>query len=423
MTTERLGGASPSNPMRNNTPDTKAQREERQRVEKVREIDPDEETQQRRRKFQMMMGDEDVPKEEAPKPPSPFQVEFHLKTEASVSDDEETPLPLTATPPAQNPVQPTDDLPQSDNFWEQADLPPDLPPKPTTYQEVTASKKQGKEASLFPGAPADPFKAPSSKKPPSSSKENSPPFFYAAPHSKDEEEAPLNAPFFPPHKPSNFSLQDDLTEEETETFGSPASSSKEKKSSRNEMAPFGNLEEPSITPVQKKKEEQKKEQRVSFSPHMEATALPPIPPDVQPVAQTALTQAQPYLNPETVPLFFQMVGAMYWMISPPGVNRTEFVLNHPAYINSKFYGARILIEKYTSAPDSFNIRLTGSDAAVTAFKEHIPTLLTAFQKGNFPFRIHRMDADYNTDRPVFRRKERQSQSDSDMGGDFKDKEQ
>ena len=42
MIAERPGGVSPNEPSRS-TPDTKAQREEKQRVEKVREIDPDEE--------------------------------------------------------------------------------------------------------------------------------------------------------------------------------------------------------------------------------------------------------------------------------------------------------------------------------------------------------------------------------------------
>lgn len=422
MSTERMGGASPSNPMRNNTPDTKAQREEKQRVEKVREIDPDEETQQRRRKFQMMMGDEEQATVESPKPPSPYQVEFHLKD--SPDSDTESEIPSTLSPsPDSSPVsseQASTDLPQSDHFWEKSDLPPDLPPQPPTYKEVSSSKK-GKQDALH----LDPFHGPiSAKKQPSSSakkEEKKPPFFYSDPNKKDDE-ALTAAPFFSTHKSTGSSPS--LEEEDAEELASgpfsapPSKQGKSEKEKR--MSPFGSPGEEIFTPERKKPEEKRKNPE-SFSLSKENIPLPPIPPDVQPAAQTALTQATPYLSPQTVPLFFQMIGAIYWMISPPGVQRTEFVLNHPAYANSKFFGARITIEKYTSAPDSFNIRLTGSDAAVTAFKENIPSLLNAFQKGNFAFRIHRFEADYSTDRPVFRRKERQTDSDSDMGGDFKDK--
>jgi hypothetical protein len=151
---------------------------------------------------------------------------------------------------------------------------------------------------------------------------------------------------------------------------------------------------------------------------IESSSLPTLPSDVQPMAATATTQAAPYLNPATASLFFQMVGTMYVMSGPQGVSRTEVVLNNPAFANSKFYGSTITIEKYATAPDSFNIRLTGSQEAVATFKENIPSLMTAFQNGKFAFKVNRLDVEYTIEKPVFRRKEKGEDKGEAGGGDL-----
>ena len=157
----------------------------------------------------------------------------------------------------------------------------------------------------------------------------------------------------------------------------------------------------------------KKEKEIEIASH----SLPSIPTQVQPMAMAATTQAAPYLSPETAALFYQMVGTIYVMVAPPGVTRTEVVLNSLSYANSKFYGATITIEKYATAPDSFNIRLTGSQEAVALFKENIPNLLNAFQNGNFSFKVNRLNAEYTLERPLFRRKERgESKGEGDAAG-------
>ncbi|MDE3048211.1 MAG: hypothetical protein KGI83_07710, partial [Verrucomicrobiota bacterium] len=93
-------------------------------------------------------------------------------------------------------------------------------------------------------------------------------------------------------------------------------------------------------------------------------------------------------------------------------------LNNPAYANSKFYGATITIEKYATAPDSFNIRLTGSNEAVVLFRENLPSLITAFENRKLNFTIGRIDVEYSMDRPVFRRKERGEGKGDTGGGDL-----
>jgi hypothetical protein len=202
--------------------------------------------------------------------------------------------------------------------------------------------------------------------------------------------------------------------------GIPSAGKASSKKGRGESLP--KKEEARKAPARKK--ERDDEMAVSYAPTFEeregggakqkgthapldiaTPSLPPLPASIQPIAAAAASQATSYLSPETIPLYFQMVGSIYVMITPPGISRTEIVLNNPAYSNSKFFGARITIEKYATAPDSFNIRLSGSDAAVTTFKENIPNLMTSFQNGNFTFRVHRLEAEFAVERPVFRRKE------------------
>ena len=147
-------------------------------------------------------------------------------------------------------------------------------------------------------------------------------------------------------------------------------------------------------------------------------AVPQFAPDIQPLAQAAATQAAPYLTADTMALFYQMVGTIYVMTAPTGISRTEIVLNTPAFATSKFFGSTITIEKYATAPDSLNIRLTGSNEAVQSFNQNISSLVAAFEQGKFAFRIGRIEASYQTvDKPVFRRKERGGEKDS---GAFKD---
>lgn len=122
-----------------------------------------------------------------------------------------------------------------------------------------------------------------------------------------------------------------------------------------------------------------------------------------PAAEAAAVAAAPYLSPVILAHYFQMIGTIFVM-QKSGVSETEFLLNNPAFSNSKFFGSSIKITKYSTAPDAFNIRLSGSTDAVDAFKQSIPNLLAAFQKGNFNFRINRIDVHHATAKPVFHRK-------------------
>jgi hypothetical protein len=135
------------------------------------------------------------------------------------------------------------------------------------------------------------------------------------------------------------------------------------------------------------------------------------PPSIQSNIASVTQQVSSYLHPTTTALFAQMVGQIYLM-TDQGIQRTEIILNNPAFANSIFYGSSITIEKYATAPDSFNIRLSGTEQAVKSFKQNAASLMSAFENGKFAFRINRLDAEFSIERPVFRRRER---GDKDKG--------
>ncbi|HSX10968.1 MAG TPA: hypothetical protein VLF94_04560 [Chlamydiales bacterium] len=423
------------------------------RVEKVREVDPDEQARQRK-KFQMMMGDEDR-LEGAPEgpggAPSPFDL---FSSEAAsggggtsvpaIGDVTESPTPndsygdvqdaivaspsyspapdLSTSEPEENDESTLGALPRSGDFWDDTDLPPDQPLKPQQYEETSdsASRNLGKggkkgKAGLEGGLPGPVAgkkgKEPSPFGPPGKAMEN--------PKKGHKGKGEVPPPGAKKELPSPFEVARPTTKEESRStgryFASEESSKKEKKTSPKEK-----VQEPNVVPFRLEERsggggQRGHEQKIT---EIEAPSLPLLPAPVQPMAFAATTAAVTYLSPETVSLYFQMVGQLYVMAGTSGISTTEIVLNNPAYANSRFFGARITVEKYATAPDSFNIRLTGSDAAVASFRENIPSLMTAFQNSNLPFRVQRIEAEYSIERPMFRRKERGESKGEAGGGDF-----
>ncbi|MEL7431659.1 MAG: hypothetical protein AAGI90_03920 [Chlamydiota bacterium] len=117
--------------------------------------------------------------------------------------------------------------------------------------------------------------------------------------------------------------------------------------------------------------------------------------------------------PEMDNLFAQMVGTMIIM-SEKGISRTEVVLNSSAFQGSSFFGSSLVFEKYASAPDSFNIHLIATTPEQSnLFAQSIPGLYEAFSAGKFSFGIGRLDASYDPERALFRRKPPLGDSDED----------
>jgi hypothetical protein len=141
----------------------------------------------------------------------------------------------------------------------------------------------------------------------------------------------------------------------------------------------------------------------------------PVSAEVAQLATAATTPVNAYIHPEAQNLFAQMVGTIIIMTTQ-GITQTEVILNSPLFENSRFFGSTILLEQYSTAPNSFNIRLMGNPAQVTAFNNNLEGLWNAFEKGNFAFSIGRLDASYEQNRPLFRRKSSVKDQGSDLGG-------
>lgn len=402
MNANRVPGLGP--PDSNKPIDRQTQREAAQRVEKVGEVDPDEQARQQRFR-QIMESDETEEETEKGMPlPTPFDLSASGQSSGSDFDMDEIPdssysQPPTLNPTTQNPLS-AQDLPQSKQFWQGADL-PDQPIGKPKMQEKTGKKgaspeqKAGKDFSIA-GPPGKPTEKPSSSKTGSGKGKKG-----------FEEETPGAQYWTSENALTGRGVgkgQANQKEDKDLISAFEEGAAEEKVAQRKTPTEEFSLHERKAFRDDKEKKQskghEKKENVQIMSP-----SIPELPASIQPAAVAATQSVAAYLRPETVPLFYQMVGSIIVMSTPPGISRTEFILNNPAFANSKFFGATVELIKYSTAPDSYNIRLSGSNEAVAAFNQNLPNLMAAFQTGHFSFRIGRIDAEYANDRPVLRRKE------------------
>lgn len=463
-------------PPRDGGHQSKAAREElssKGKVEKVREIDPDEQTR-KKKKFLKHYNQEGVEDTENQHRPSPYELYTEgdaakkegkgsglgASRHSDLPEVENTviPGPAYSSPPnvgAENGAEEGDEgdelgsssaLPQAEDFWEDVNLPDEPPSQRNKYKETASSSNRTFDSKQSEPSDHQMGRRTESKK---KARDDTTPLEIPTKKKKPEN---LTAPMTPEaltKKKEHQKLMEEKKAKKVEqvTRETKTKEKREKKKGFQEKAAASPMraEMPPRTRRHAKKEKEKtaknnEAEQVLTSPvkpetqekefqrghkrepgviEIESPSTPSLPQQVAPLAQAATTQATHYLHPTTVSLFFQMVGTIYVMKNS-GVNRTEIVLNNPAYSGSKFFGSTITIEKYATAPDSFNIRLTGSNEAVVSFKKNMPSLMTAFENSNLPFRVNRLDVEYTTERPVFRRKEKQDKGDAG-GGDLGEK--
>lgn len=334
-----------------------------QQVEKVREIDPDEQARRQQLFKQMMEEDNDSDEEGVKLTASPLSPDFYFTSQSDLSsngyDSEPIADPNRSPPPNVNQStqpMPTDTkLPHGKKFWKKTDISDDMLPTPN----ITEAKKH-----------------PTSSKTPSK-KEELEPSPFGAPGKKAEKPVPTKPFAKSMTKPVWEQPQIKPKKEVAETIDK----------SKEETSKF--------------KKEEKKD--LSKDKPMEPEYLPQYPPHIEVAAASALDKAAPILHPEVHPIFAQMVGAIVHM-TQQGIMRTEVVLTNLSE-KSPFYGARIEITKYSTAANAFNVKLSGSNEAVNAFNKNLPSLMNAFEQGNFNFKIQRIEAVYSTEKPVFHRRE------------------
>ncbi len=371
MAVNKIGDTSPTDPNKESSNPV-----EHRKVEKVEKIQGVSETEneRRRRSFQRFMESDDETSTQE-KAPSPYESSF-FKAAPPLEDLQNNIVPdASSTPPPhvnqttsrQKTSRPESSLPHSHQFWSKAE--------PTTSHQKTPIKKDAPE--------------------------------------KKEKKLPQATQAFPSvYAPPGKTILSVEEEKKKQT------EIREKK-----KGVLGLVQEekggliPDVKSLEKEhREREKNTKTLSLEEKIDPSQFHTLAPPAFSAAQTAITNATPHLNHEISPLFFQMVGSIYTIIEKPGIFTTEIVLNAKAFVNSPFFGMKIAIEKYATAPNSLNIRLIGNQQSVKVFEKNIPSLYTAFQNGNFNFQIGRISTEYAIERPLFRRKE-SGEGKRESGGD------
>src|SRR3990172_1370483 len=162
---------------------------------------------------------------------------------------------------------------------------------------------------------------------------------------------------------------------------------------------------------EKESEKQKDKSKAPINKESSITLLD-LPKEIASQVQQTTSTVTSYLHSDIVPLFEKMVGTIFVMQSS-GVTTTEVYLTSQAFQSSILFGSVIQLQRYATAPDSFNITLRGSTQAVDLFNANLDGLYDAFKQGNFSFKIGRLETEY--EKQIFKRKEKPTGKESDSG--------
>lgn len=120
------------------------------------------------------------------------------------------------------------------------------------------------------------------------------------------------------------------------------------------------------------------------------------------------------LSSELQALFEKMASTMLVMTSSRE-NETTLFLDKAG---SVFFGTRITIREFSTAPKAFNVEIASHVSAMALIESGKQDLLAAFQNGKFNFSIHRLDTqiEHKQERPVLHRKESSDHGHQDRKG-------
>jgi hypothetical protein len=159
------------------------------------------------------------------------------------------------------------------------------------------------------------------------------------------------------------------------------------------------------TRVEKKELDEQEPQNImvptqSLPPMTEAPQAPPPSPSGS------------FLTPQVHELFQTMVGlVMVKQLTAEGLSgtQTEVSLNNPEYEKSPFYGLKIIISEFKTAPGAYNIELQGTQAQNALLVEQSRKLISALNDNryNLPFTVNRLDISLKKEESdfLFKRKE------------------
>lgn len=434
--------------------------EKYKRIEKVREVDP-EESRKRKQRYRVEEESRPTPekrtekREELRSPYETYQKNNRqnlerprVQSDESRSIDRETRRQYHLPEPRQQRRQ--ENLPRSPNFW----------------NKEGQKKEQRNNNTKQTDAQQTPQKKDSSEK--GKSKENSQKGEDGFSFGKDSEKKGSTESVFDhsSQKPHKEGLEDDSTESKGSLHTEKDDLSKSEKEKQKDLTtPGSQLEKTSSSKFSKKSSEKKqedpKEQKVVFSGEEKQSKLEKtqtgskrkdnktdqsskeldessesaytsigksgssnadsgskkrdsesvlntgqiqnIPPSIEAQATAASNPLTTYMSPEVATLFSHMVGTMMVMVRE-GIITTEITLTSDKFQSSVFYGTTIALDKYSTAPDAFNVRIMGSQQAVNLCNANADELMGAFQRGNFGFKVQRFDTSLDTHGGTFKRK-------------------
>lgn len=133
-------------------------------------------------------------------------------------------------------------------------------------------------------------------------------------------------------------------------------------------------------------QEKKKEDQAFIEANSETAGipLPTFDPPVSPVAPSSEIPAYSKLSPEIHELF-EKIGGVILVQQEKGVTTTTVNINMP---NSVFNGTQIVLNQYSTAPNSYNIQLVGNPESVKVFAQNIDALKNSFVQANFNFEVN-----------------------------------
>ena len=143
-------------------------------------------------------------------------------------------------------------------------------------------------------------------------------------------------------------------------------------------------------------EEQSSENTPSSCPFISSGILPSIPAPSQLVESLQELSSVSAIPDECLQIIDKLCSEMLVMNSEDCIT-TTFVLETQNFANSPFYGAKITISEYNTAPKIFNVSITAGEIATTLLQTHMTGFFELLETRNFSFAIHKIDTHLSTD--------------------------
>ena len=134
----------------------------------------------------------------------------------------------------------------------------------------------------------------------------------------------------------------------------------------------------------------------------------PISPVLDPLPKISPISAIP---DECLKIFDKLCSEMLVMDAESCIT-TTFILETENFASSPFYGAKVTIEEYSTAPKVFNVSITAQESAITLIEAQMTGFFELLETRNFSFAIHKIDTHLSTD-SWYKEKEQEQDPDQD----------